>query len=191
MIKQKKLLFTCIAILLVLFAFISIIGKNTTSAAFLASSQVGVNVECGSFSDMFIVEIYDGNNLITENDIEFNKEYTVKVYNKSNLKCDFYLTTDGTEINTFSQYVTITLSEDHNYNTSIANSSSIRSGVRLSNTNKTIISVSSFDPNTEPMIYKIKISTDALKLIAQNAPDRIVDFDFDLKLSFIASTTSN
>lgn len=191
MVKRKKFLLLTAALLIIMFAFISIIGNNTTSSAFLTSSQVGVNVECGTFSDMFIVEIYDGDTLISENDLQFNKEYTIKIYNKSDINCDFYLTTDGTELNSFSNYVSIILTEDHSYNTNLATTSSIRSGVRLNNTNKTIISVTKFKGNDEPMIYTMKISTDSVKLVAQNAPDRIVDFEFNLKLSFVASTTTN
>lgn len=190
MIKHKKLLFSILGILAILFAFVSIIGDSTSFSAFTASSKVGVNAECASFSDKFKVEIYDGNTLISEENIEFDKEYTVKVYNESQINCDYYLTTEGTELNSFSNYVSIVLTEDHSYNTSLASTSSIRSGVRLNNANKQIINVKSFSPSNQPMIYTLKISTDSVKLVAQNAPDRLVDYDFDLKLSFIASTTA-
>lgn len=190
MLKRKKTIFLFIGTLILLFAFISIIGSNITSSAFAVTSKTGVDVECGSFSDLFVVEIYDNNNnLITENDLQFDKEYTIKVYNKSNISCNYYLTTDETELNTFSNYVSITLTEDHSYNTELATTSSIRSGVRLSNTNKTIINVTNFKPNLEPMVYKMQISTSAVKMVAQNAPSRITDFDFDLKLKFVANTT--
>lgn len=186
--KRRNLLFLVILLLLA-FAFINIIGQNTTSAAFTKSGNTNVSVNCASFSDLFIVEFYDGSTLISQDDISFDKEYTVKIYNKSTLTCNFYLTTEGTEINTFSSYVITNVSQDLNYNLNLAKASSIANGQRLSSL-MNIISVTNFKPSEEPMIFTFKISTDSLKIVAQNAPDRITDFDFDLKLSFIAKTVA-
>jgi len=188
---RKRNLSLIVAILLILcFAFISFIGKNTTSAAFQKTSTAEVTVECGSFSDKFIVEIYDGQNLISQEDIELDKEYTMKVYNKSTFSCNYYFTAENSEMNTFSNYLTVIISEpDSVINSNLCGDYAIQTGKRLPKASK-LISVSEFKSSDAPMVFNFKISTDTLRSVAQSYPERVTDFNFDLKLNIVAQTVT-
>lgn len=188
--KRKQFLVLILIAILFNIAIISIIGRSTTSAAFIKSGKSEVSISAGSFSDKFIVKIFNTNNEeVSENDLELDMDYVIKIYNTSPYKCSFYLTAEESELNSFSKYLVFYLSEDKNKNMEKADSSIVSSS-RLTSKSK-LIDTKNFLTNEEPLIYNFKISTDILKTVIKKAPQNVTDFNFGLKLKFVAETVSN
>lgn len=190
MIKNRRnIMLLSAALLLIAFVFVSFIGSQTTQASFNKSGTTDLNVECGRFSDLFIVELYDGDTKIEASDIQFNTPYTLKVYNKSNLVCDFFLDISGTELNTFSNFVSLKISQDKEHNLALAKTSSIQKEELFVYLNKGI-KVTGFRPSDTPMEFTIELSTAFVKDILQSNPGYITDTAFDLKINVIGNTST-
>ena len=178
------------SLLLIAFVFVSFIGSQTTQASYSKSGTTDLNVECGSFSNYFIVELYDGDTKIEAADIEFNKPYTLKVYNKSTLSCDFFLDISGTELNTFSNFISLKVTQDKDHNLALSKTSSIQKEELFVYLNKGI-KVTGFRPSGDtPMEFTIELSTSFVKDILVSNPGYITDTDFDLKINVIGSTST-
>lgn len=188
--KKRNIMLVAAAMLIIAFVFVNVIASQTTHASFNKSGTAELNVECGSFSDLFIVELYDGDTKIEASDIEFNTPYTLKVYNKSNLTCDFFLDIAGTELNTFSNFVSLKVSQDKNHNLALANKSSIQSEELFVYCTKSI-KVTGFRPSGDtPMEFTIELSTAFVKDILVSNPGYITDTTFDLKINVIGNTST-
>lgn len=194
---NKKILIITIGIIILFIGNEFIIGKYIFSEEINAFNVSILNWESKVKNTSIInnssvtFEIWDNDNIIVENELinfdkmEFDKEYILKIYNKSDVACSFCLNIDGTELNTFSNYVTINLNEEPTSNSSMVSMTNIKSGHRLPNLNTYIVMVEEFKPSVDPLIYKFKISTDTVKLVAEKVPSRITDFNFNLNMSFV------
>lgn len=187
--KKRNVMLVACAVLILAFVFVNIIASQTTKASFTKSGTSDLNVECAEFSDFFIVELYDGDEKIEAEDIEFNKIYTLKVYNKSTLTCDFFLDIAGTELNTFSNFVSLKITQDKIHNLALASKSSIQGEELFVYLNKSIV-VTGFKPSDTPMEFTIQLSTAFVKDIIQSNPGYITDTSFDLKINVIGSTST-
>ena len=188
--KRRNLLLVSAALMIIAFVFVSIIASQKTQASFAKTGTTDINVECGRFSDLFIVELYDGDTKIEASDIKFDTPYTLKVYNKSNLSCDFFLDITGTELNTFSNFVSLKVTQDKTNNLELAKTSSVQQEEIFAYCTKSI-KVTRFKPSGDiPMVFTIELSTSYVKDVLSSSPGYITDTTFDLKINVIGNTSA-
>ena len=163
---------------------------NTTKANFIVKTNNAGSMSVPDFGLDY--KLLDSSNEEVSN-IEFDTDYTLEIYNSKEIPCNFFITPEGTEYNSFSQYLKITVepaADAKNY-CDYANGS-IDYMLEEDGNQENLCFVQKFKETDQPIRFKLRIST---SLIRENIDllkkrSAIKDDGFKLVLTLNSYTVS-
>lgn len=201
----KRNFFILILICILLVALVPFVTKiSSTHASFSVAGNNILNFTCGSLHNKFIIELYDGNELIETSEdskkdsiqnnvpLKLDHQYTLKIYNKSELYVDFYMNAEDIITNTFSENVLVEFDVTEEIfdfpDTMYWGEPKYLFGITDDSKKQRILDVKNFPPTDTPIIFTFILDSEKLNQAIDNPEEsaKIKDTSFNFSLHFYA-----